>query len=140
MKLIAKIKKRLFTLLIVVALILYLYATYWISSGISTHTNVGILDYTVLEDGKKINFSVTSLDSIGYIRDMTPIETGNVLYIDFYYTFGGLNSTLGAKDEFTIEVGENCQALYFEREDGYELVLYLDPETNQWVKPTPDNE
>lgn len=136
----AKTKKRLITILIVVALIFYLYATYWISTGISTHKNVGILDYTVSEDGTKINLKITALDSIGYIRDMSPIETDSVQYIDFYYTFGGLNSTLGAKDEFTIEVGENCQALLFEREDGYELVLYLDPETNQWVKPTSNNE
>ena len=42
----------------------------------------------------------------------------------------------GAKDEFVIEVDDNCNGIFFAREDGYELMLYKNPETNTWQLPS----
>lgn len=133
-------KKRLSILLIIAAVIFYFYATYWIGTGLSTNPTVGLIDFSVSENGRELTLYIGTPNSVGYIRDMSPMDLDTVQYIDFYCTFGGVNSSLGAKNEFVLEVDDKCQGIYFQREDGYELVLYLDPETNMWVKPVTNAE
>lgn len=135
-----KLAKYLKILLVIGCIVLYFYITYFVGTGLSTNTYVYLADYTVSEDGTKIELHTAVSNSIGYLRSMQPIPSGNVQYVDFYNTFGGINSTLGAKDKFVIEIDENCKGIYFAREDGYELVLYFDEETKQWIRPIKETE
>jgi len=132
-----KIKNKLITLAVIAGIILYFYATYWVGSGLSQNYNVGLTDFTVSEDGKQITIKVVDMNSAGYIRSCNPIDLENVIYVDFTYTFGGYNSTIGAKDEFTLDITDAVDGIFFAREDGYELVLYDNPETGQWEKIVP---
>ena len=80
----AKTKKILTTLLIIFAILLYFCSTYWIGTGLSTNPNVGLLDFTVSENGQQITLKITDMTSVGHIRDFSPMEVGNVQYVDFY--------------------------------------------------------
>ena len=131
----SKLAKYLKILLVIGCFVLYFYITYFVGTGLSTNTYVYLADYTLSEDGTEIELHTAVSNSIGYLSSMLPIPSGNVQYVDFYNTFGGINSTLGAKDKFVIEIDENCKGIYFAREDGYELVLYFDEETKQWIRP-----
>ena len=135
-----KLAKYLKILLVIGCIVLYFYITYIVGTGLSTNTYVYLADYTVSEDGTEIELHTAVSNSIGYLRSMQYIPSGNVQYVDFYNTFGGINSTLGAKDKFVIEIDENCKGIYFAREDGYELVLYFDEETKQWIRPIKETE
>lgn len=74
---------------------------------------------------------------MGYIRGFKDVGgREKPHYLTFYSTFGGLNSSFGAKNEFILELGENDSEIYFNRKDGgYELVLQKNIETGEWVKP-----
>ena len=51
----------------------------------------------------------------------------------FYSTFGGLNSSLGAKNEFVLELDENDTEIFFYRgKGGYDLVLEKNRQTGIW--------
>ena len=57
-------------------------------------------------------------------------------YLNFYNTFGVINSNLGAKFEFTLELDEDDTEVYFNRTGGgYELVLQKNTETGEWERP-----
>jgi len=74
---------------------------------------------------------------MGYIRGYKD-EGGGVKphYLKFYSTFGGLNSSFGAKSEFVLELDEDDNEIFFSRSDGgHELVLQKDKETGEWVRP-----
>jgi len=74
---------------------------------------------------------------MGYIRGYKN-DGGGVKphYLTFYSTFGGLNSSFGAKNKFELELGEDDTEIYFNRPDGgYELVLQKNTETGEWYNP-----
>ena len=135
-----KAKKRLSIFLIIIGIVFYFYVTYWINTGLSTNPTIELTDFSVSEDGHELTLNIATNSSVGYVRDINPIDMETIQYIDFYCTFGGINSTLGSKDEFVINIHENCQGICFQREDGYELVLYKNSETNNWEKVTPETE
>ena len=81
-----------------------------------------------------MTFRVSSAESIGYIRGFKD-KGGGVKhhYLTFYYTFGGINSSCGAKNTFTLELSPEDTEIYFNRPGGgYELVLVKDEETGEW--------
>ena len=56
-------------------------------------------------------------------------------YLNFYRTFGGLNSAWGAESSFLLEVGPEDTEIYFNRPGGgYELLLQKDS-TGEWSRP-----
>lgn len=58
-------------------------------------------------------------------------------YLTFYNTFGGFNSSFGAKDHFVLELNPDDTEIYFNRpNNGYELVLQKDSDTGEWMRPT----
>ena len=60
-------------------------------------------------------------------------------YLTFYSTFG-INSKLGAKDTFQIELDENMDEIYFYKgERGYVKVLEKDKETGAWQSVRTNN-
>lgn len=128
-------KKRKLTIIIAVLVVLLL--SFMIGTGFTKRTDVALGEYSLSEDGKNLTFHAGVSSSMGYIRGFKD-KGGGVKphYLTFYSTFGGLNSSFGAKSEFTLVLDENDTEIYFGRADGgYELVLQKDVETGEWVRP-----
>lgn len=121
---------------VIIAAIGVLMVSFVIGTGFTKQTDVILTDYSVSEDGTKIILKTSAASSMGYIRGFKN-DGGGVKphYLTFYATFGGLNSTFGAKNEFVLEVDEDDSEIYFNRTDGgYELVLQKDAQTGVWGK------
>lgn len=103
-------------------------------STASRITNVMIMDYSVSEDGDIMTLKVGVASSMGYIRTLKESEDGNKKLITFYSTFG-LNSNIGAKNEFQVKLHPSCDEIYFYSENGeYKLKLQKNSETNGWER------
>ena len=121
----------------VITFIAALILSFLIGTGFDERTDVVLHVYSVSEDGTTLTFQTSVLSSMGYIRGFKE-DDGNAKsrYLTFYSTFGGWNSSFGAKNTFELELTENDQELYFRRADGdYELVLRKDPLTGTWTEP-----
>lgn len=126
-------KKVLIIISIVIALIVILF----IGTGFTKNPNVVIREYSLNEDGSKLNFTVGMPFSIGYTRGYKN-KGGGVKshYLNFYNTFGVINSSWGAKFDYVLELDEDDTEIYFNRTDGgYELVLQKNIETGEWERP-----
>jgi len=72
--------------------------------------------------------------SAGYIRKMKRTSGGTNGYYTFYSTFG-INSKLGSKNTFNIELDDNMDEIYFYTGNkSYKLVLIKNTLTNEWEK------
>lgn len=129
-------KNKKILLISVIAVIVILTASYFVGTGFIERTDVILTDYSVSEDGTQITLNASVSSSMGYIRGFKNNGGGvKSHYLTFYSTFGGLNSKLGAKNEFVLEVNEDDSEIYFNRAgDGYELVLQKNTETGEWEK------
>jgi hypothetical protein len=119
------------------AIVLLLVLTFCIGTWFMKRTDVVLLDYSVSEDGTQLTLRTGIVSSMGYTRGFTD-EGGGIKphYLIFYSTFGGLNSSFGAKNEFVLELGADDTEIYFNRPGGgYELVLQKDPDTGEWIRP-----
>ncbi|MGM9521470.1 MAG: hypothetical protein ACI3VB_03220 [Oscillospiraceae bacterium] len=129
-------KKRTIVI-IAISSIIVLALSFFVGTGFIKRTDVVLFDYSVSEDGTKLTFDAHVMSSMGYIREFEDNGGGvKPHYLTFYSTFGGLNSSFGAKNEFVLDLGENDTEIYFNRADGeYELVLQKNEETGEWAKP-----
>lgn len=120
-----------------IAAIIVLIASYFFGSGFYKRTDVALSDYSVSEDGTEITFEAHVMSSMGYIRGFKNYGSGvKAHYLTFFSTFGGLNSSFGAKNEFVLELDEDDCEIYFNRADsGYELVLQKNEKTGKWERP-----
>lgn len=109
----------------------------FIATGFTKNPNVEIINYSVSGDGKMLRLTVEIPFSIGYTRGYKNKGGGvKTHYLNFYNTFGVINSSWGAKNEFILELDEDDTEIFFNRENGgYELVLEKDIETDKWVRP-----
>ena len=125
------------TVFAVIAIVCVLAAAFLIGTGLQKRTDVLLNDYSVTEDGTAIRLDVQVASSMGYVRGFKN-DGGGVKshYLNFYRTFGGLNSTLGAENSFLLEVEPTDMEIYFNRPGGgYELVLQKDSSTGEWIRP-----
>ena len=129
-------KNQKLILISVIAVIVILTASFFVGTGFIERTDVILTDYSVSEDGTQITLNASVSSSMGYIRGFKNNGGGvKSHYLTFYSTFGGLNSKLGAKNEFVLEVNEDDSEIYFNRAGGgYELVLQKNTETGEWEK------
>ncbi|MFR6065838.1 MAG: hypothetical protein ACLUH5_07335 [Eubacterium sp.] len=129
-------KNKKLILISVIAVIVILTASFFVGTGFIERTDVILTDYSVSEDGTQITLNASVSSSMGYIRGFKNNGGGvKSHYLTFYSTFGGLNSKLGAKNEFVLEVNEDDSEIYFNRAGGgYELVLQKNTETGEWEK------
>lgn len=119
--------------IIIVLLIVAIIGVLFFSTG-GKRTDIMIINYTVSEDGTTMTFQAGVASSMGYIRTMREKDDGVAKYLTFYQTFG-LNSTLGANDEFQIELDSDCKEIYlYEGPDEYRMVLQKDDISNEWVR------
>lgn len=89
-------------------------------------------EYSVSEDGSQMTLKVGVASSVGYVRTFKERQQDNKKYITFYSTYG-LNSKIGADNEFTINLDQNLEEIYFYRgEEGYVLLLQKKNEANTW--------
>ena len=97
-------------------------------------TDVVLGGYDLSADGKTMTLKVGVSSSAGYIRKMKRTSGSMNYYLTFYSTFG-INSKLGAKNTFEIELDENVDEIYFYTGNkGYKLVLIKDSVTQEWKK------
>ena len=129
-------KKRIKILLIISVIVLA--ASFIIVTGFTRNPNVEMIDYTVSEDGEELTFTVGIPFSIGYVRGFDDMGGGvKPHYLNFYNTFGVINSSWGARFEYVLPLGEDDTEIYFNRADGgYELVLQKNVDTGEWTRPT----
>jgi len=123
--------------IIILVVVLLAVGVYFCATGLNENPNVVLLSYEVSEDDSKITFQAGVATSIGYIRGFKD-EGGGVKphYLTFYATFGGINSSFGAKNTFELNLAPDDREIYFNRADGgYELVLYKDDITGMWQRP-----
>lgn len=123
--------------LIIISIIIVLILILFIGTGFTKNPNVVIREYSVNEDGSELNFTVGMPFSIGYTRGYKN-KGGGVKshYLNFYNTFGVINSSWGAKFDYVLALDEDDTEIYFNRTDGgYELVLQKNEETGEWERP-----
>ena len=127
--------------LIIIGILIALLVIFFIGTGLTKNPNVVIREYSVSEDGSKLNFTVGMPFSIGYTRGYKN-KGGGVKshYLNFYNTFGTIFVSLGAKFDYVLELDEDDTEIYFNRTDGgYELVLQKNEETGEWERPSKSN-
>ncbi len=122
-----------FSIMIIAVLIM----SFLIRTGFAVRTDVALTNYSVSADGAKLTFQTAIPASMGYIRGFEDCGGGvKPHYLTFYSTFGGLNSSFGAKQAFALDVGEDDAEIYFNRPNGgYELVLKKNLGTGEWEWP-----
>jgi len=123
-------KKKLIIMVILIILILGI--LFLLTGG--KRTDVFLVDYKVSEDGKTMTLRVGASSSAGFVRKMKRISKDMNYYLTFYSTFG-INSTLGWKNTYEVELDSNVEAIYFYAGDrGNIKVLEKDKNTGEWIK------
>lgn len=123
-------KKIIIVCIIVIAIIV---VGLFLATG-RARTDVYLKDFKVSADGKIMTLEVGVSSSTGYVRKMKRTSGSMNGYYTFYSTFG-INSKLGAKDTFEIELDENVDEIYFYTGDkGYRLELVRNTTTQEWEK------
>ena len=120
----------------ITAMIVILIAAFLISTGFIKRTDVVLFDYIVAEDGSAISLDVQVSSSMGHTRGFKDNGGGiKPHYLTFYSTFGGLNSSFGAKNSFILELDDDDTEIYFSRPNGgYELVLIKNVDNGKWER------
>lgn len=120
---------------LIVILIIIVGGTLFVSSGFETRTDVYLQDFSISEDGSVITIKTSLSGSMGYIRAIKTEKANDAIYCSFYCAFGGLNSGIGSKNRFEIQLDESTANIYFDRgKDADDLVLEKDATTNVWVE------
>ena len=123
-------KKKIFIVSIVIVVLLIGFLL--ITGG--ARTNVYLKNFEISSDGKTMTLKVGVTSSAGYVRNIKRTSGGTNGYYTFYSTFG-INSKLGSKDTFEIEIDDNMDEIYFYTGDkGYKLVLTKHKVTGEWTK------
>ena len=127
-------KKKVIIIILVALGLVFLWI---IASGFSIQTNTYITDdFAVSEDGSMITFKVGVGSSMGYVRGYKD-EGGGVRphYLKIYSAWGGVNSSIGAKNEFVLELEpEDTEIYLYHGDGGYELALKKDVTSGEWYR------
>lgn len=110
----------------IILVVLVLGAAYAIVPGMFRCGSPYLGEYSLAEDGTSMTANIASSSSMGYIRRVKTHTDGDVLLLDCYNAFGGINGSLGAKDTFTFDVDEGITAIALYTGDGYRTVLTKD--------------
>ncbi len=127
--------KKIFVIALLIIVVLPV--IYFVGTGFMERMDVILHDYSVSEDGTELTFNADIMSSMGFIRGYKDNGGGaKPHYLTFYSTFGGLNSSFGAKREFVLPLDKDDTEIYFKRASGgYELVLKKNKETGVWERP-----
>ena len=119
-------------LLVLLALVLL----WTLITGFVPVTSVFLEDFSVSEDGSLLTFTVGNASSMGYVRSFRDTGGGVKPHcLKFYSAWGGLNSSLGAKNQFTLQLDPTDTEICFDcGQNGTPLVLHKDPATGEWQR------
>ena len=120
---------------IALAVCVFLVLAYMVGSGFRTVTSAYIDTYSVSADGTSLTFRAGVASSIGYVRNFSDSHEDNVHYLKFISAFGGLNGSIGAKNDFTLTLNPEDRIIYVFRNDGYYPALVKNGNTGAWVRP-----
>ena len=121
-------------LIVSLGVIAMLAAVYLIGTGFVKISSPYVWEYTVSEDGTSMEIKAAVATSMGYIRDVKVKSKGADVYLTFYAAFGGLNSSLGAKNTFDIPLDADSSQIYIYRGSEYQLILQKNAETGEWQR------
>lgn len=121
-------------ILIVCSFVICAIVGYMIGSGMNYDPSVAIVDYVVSEDGSTMTIRVGVMSSIGYVRNVNDEVKDGTHTLGFYKCWGGFNSSLGAQNEFTLNLNPEDTEIYIIRSNDYDLVLYKNSETGEWIR------
>lgn len=118
--------------IIIAIVVIAILGVLFLATG-AARTDVYLKDYEVSSDGKTMTLEIGVSSSSGYVRKMKQTSGSMNYYLTFYSTFG-INSKLGAKDTFEIEIDSNVDEIYFYTGNkGYKQVLRK-TESGKWAK------
>jgi len=120
---------------IILVVVIAIGACYLLLPGFLKMGDVHVVDYALSEDAGEITLHLGVSSSAGYIRKAAiHQQQSGKLYIDCYRAFGGINGSLGAKNQFTIPLDADTESIALYRaKNAYEVVLERD-ETGSWEK------
>lgn len=125
-----KNKKNVILILIIILVIILL--SLFLSTG-NKRSDVYLKGFQLSSDGTKMTLNVGVSGSVGYIRKMKRSSGSMDYYCTFYSTFG-INSSLGSKDTFVIDIDNNVSSIYFYTGDnGYRKVLEKN-DLGEWMQ------
>lgn len=122
---------------LILAILVGLLLVFAVGSGFLKRGDVALMDYTVSEDGGTLHFRAAVMSSMGHTRGFyeTDGPDGSIT-LTFRNTFGGLNSALGAKEDFRLALAENVTEIRFTDSCGNAVpVLVKDEQSGQWERP-----
>lgn len=126
-----KNKKLLIVISVIVIVILGI--SLFLSTG-NARTDVYLKDFEISADGQTMTLKIGVSGSSGYVRKIKRTSGSTNGYYTFYSTYG-VNSKVGAKDSFEIELDKDADEIYFYTGDnGYKLVLTKHKVTQEWTK------
>lgn len=121
-----KIRNIVILLLLIIGLLLF------ITGG--KMAGIMLMDYSISKDSNEMILKVGVASSMGFVRKLKSSQDGNKKYITFYSTYG-LNSSIGSKDEFQVELQPSCNEIYFYSGNGeYKLKLRKNDEMDEWER------
>jgi len=124
-------KKKKILMIISLFIVIFVISLFLLSG--SPRTDVYLKDFQLSQDGKTMTLKVGVSSSAGYVRKMKRTSGSMNYYFKFYSTFG-INSKIGAKDIFVVDIDNNVDEIYFySGEKGYRKVLELN-ENGEWVR------
>lgn len=124
-------KKKKIIIISSVVLVLAIVIGLFLSTG-GARTDVFLKEFSVDEKCNQMTIKVGVSSSAGYVRKMKQTSGSMNYYYTFYSTFG-INSKLGAKDTFEIQLDNNVDEIYFYTGGkGYKKVLEKNA-NGEWV-------
>ena len=121
--------KKILTILCLLLLLFSLSAFFLPSS--KARTDVYLKAFELSEDGKTMTLHVGLSSSAGYLRKMEVKQGGDNKYITFYST-PGINSKIGAKDTFELELQPITADIYFYSGNGSYRQVLESREDSMW--------
>ena len=108
----------------------------FVMPGFHKRTDIDLQKFSVSDDGSIVTVQTFPEGSMGFIRAMEAKQFGDEIHCSFYSCFGGLNSSIGARNCFEIELDDSVETIYFDRGNAPDAaVLRRDPAGGGWVRP-----
>lgn len=122
-------------LTIIAIIILLILGAYYIGLGFLPRTDVVVADFEVSEQEDEMTIYTYILSSAGYSRTVKNVsDDPEKMMLKFYYAFGGVNGSIGAKSEFDLPLSPECKEIYVLLYDDYRLTLAKNPTTGEWER------
>lgn len=123
-------KNKKFIIVFLIVIILIVLGLFLVTGR--ARTDVYLKNFEISADGKTMTLKVGVSSSAGYVRKMKRTSGSTNGYYTFYSTYG-INSKIGAKDTFEIELDEDTDEIYFYTGNKqYKLVLTKNKALQEW--------